>query len=95
MMPVIAETYSLKKFCDSLSNSPFITVDTEFMREQTYWPRLCLIQIADENDAAAIDTLADGIDISPVFKLLENPRILKVFHAARQDLEIFFRLMGK
>ena len=94
-MAVIADSISLAKLCDRLSKSSYITVDTEFMRDQTYWPRLCLIQIADEHEAAAIDTLAKGIDITPLLNLLTNPRILKIFHAARQDLEIFYRLMGR
>ena len=94
-MAVIADSTSLTKFCDRLIKSSYITVDTEFMRDQTYWPRLCLVQIADEHEAAAIDTLAKGIDITPLLNLFTNPRILKIFHAARQDLEIFYRLMGK
>ena len=94
-MAVIADSTSLTKFCDRLIKSSYITVDTEFMRDQTYWPRLCLVQIADEHEAAAIDTLAKGIDISPLLNLLTNSRILKIFHAARQDLEIFYRLMGR
>ena len=94
-MAVIADSTSLTKFCDRLIKSSYITVDTEFMRDQTYWPRLCLVQIADEHNAAAIDTLAKGIDITPLLNLLTNPRILKIFHAARQDLEIFYRLMGR
>ena len=94
-MAVIADSTSLTKFCDRLIKSSYITVDTEFMRDQTYWPRLCLVQIADEHEAAAIDTLAKGIDITPLLNLLTNPRILKVFHAARQDLEIFYRLMSR
>ena len=94
-MAVIADSTSLTKFCDRLIKSSYITVDTEFMRDQTYWPRLCLVQIADQHEAAAIDTLAKGIDITPLLNLLANPRILKIFHAARQDLEIFYKLMGK
>ncbi|HIB22121.1 MAG TPA: ribonuclease D [Rhodospirillales bacterium] len=94
-MAVIADSTSLTKFCDRLIKSLYITVDTEFMRDQTYWPRLCLVQIADEHEAAAIDTLAKGINITPLLNLLTNPRILKIFHAARQDLEIFYRLMGR
>lgn len=94
-MAVIADSTSLTKFCDRLIKSLYITVDTEFMRDQTYWPRLCLVQIANDHEAAAIDTLAKGIDITPLLNLLTNPRILKIFHAARQDLEIFYRLMGR
>ena len=94
-MAVIADSTSLTKLCDRLIKSPYITVDTEFMRDQTYWPRLCLVQIAYEHEAAAIDTLAKGINITPLLNLLTNSRILKIFHAARQDLEIFYRLMGR
>ena len=94
-MAVIADSTSLTKFCDRLIKSSYITVDTEFMRDQTYWPRLCLVQIANEHEAAAIDTLAKGINITPLLNLLTNSRILKIFHAARQDLEIFYRLMGR
>ena len=94
-MAVIADNTSLTKICDRLIKSSYITVDTEVMRDQTYWPRLCLVQIADEHEAAAIDTLAKGINITPLLNLLTNPRILKIFHAARQDLEIFYRLMGR
>ena len=94
-MAVIADNTSLTKFCDRFIKSSYITVDTEFMRDQTYWPRLCLVQIADEHEAAAIDTLAKDIDITPLLNLLTNSRILKIFHAARQDLEIFYRLMGR
>ena len=94
-MTVIADSTSLTKFCDRLIKSSYITVDTEFMRDQTYWPRLCLVQIANEHEAAAIDTLAKGIDITPLLNLFTNPKILKIFHAARQDLEIFYRLLGR
>ena len=94
-MAVIADNSSLKSFCERLSESSYITVDTEFMREKTYWPRLCLIQLANINEAAAIDTLAEGLNLTPLMNLLLEPGILKVFHAARQDFEIFFRLMGK
>ncbi|MCB1651309.1 MAG: ribonuclease D [Alphaproteobacteria bacterium] len=74
----------------------FITVDTEFLREKTYYPKLCLIQIgAPDKEAVAIDPLADHLDLTPVYDLLANEKVLKVFHAARQDLEIFFNLTGK
>jgi ribonuclease D len=91
---MITDTASLDAFCKSLSGTPFITVDTEFMRETTYWPVLCLIQVAGPDDAKAIDPLAPGIDLAPLIELLDDPSILKVFHAARQDLEIFYNLMG-
>jgi ribonuclease D len=93
-MPIITDTAALDAFCKSLSGTSFITVDTEFMRETTYWPVLCLIQVAGPDDAKAIDPLAPGIDLAPLIDLLDDPSILKVFHAARQDLEIFYHLMG-
>jgi ribonuclease D len=93
-MPMITDSASLAAFCETLSGTPFITVDTEFMRETTYWPVLCLIQVAGPDDAKAIDTLAPDLDLSPLFALFDDPSILKVFHAARQDLEIFYHLMG-
>jgi len=91
MTPIIANA-ELQSFCDRLRTAPFITVDTEFMRETTYWPKLCLIQVATETDAAVIDPLAEGLDLAPLLALLADPAITKVFHAARQDLEIFHNL---
>jgi len=91
-MTPITTTEALRDFCAKLSNQPFITVDTEFMRETTYWPRLCLIQAASATDAAIIDPMADGLDLSPFLDLLRDESILKVFHAARQDVEIFVKL---
>ena len=79
----------------SLAAADFITVDTEFMRERTYWAQLCLVQVAGPDEAAAIDALAPGIDLAPLFSLLHDPRRLKVFHAARQDLEIFHHMTGR
>ncbi|NQV46310.1 MAG: ribonuclease D [Rhodospirillaceae bacterium] len=93
-MPLITDTDTLDAFCKSLVEEPFITVDTEFMREKTYWPILCLVQVAGTDDARVIDAMAPGIDLAPLFELMDNPKILKVFHAARQDLEIFYQLMG-
>lgn len=94
-MTVITSTDQLALFCNSLSQSPFVTVDTEFLRERTYYPKLCLIQLGSpDKNAVAIDPLAEHIDISPLFELLANKNITKVFHAARQDLEIFFNLTG-
>jgi ribonuclease D len=91
-MTPITTTEALRDFCAKLSDQPFITVDTEFMRETTYWPKLCLIQAASPTDAAIIDPLADGLDLEPFLDLLRDEKILKVFHAARQDVEIFVRL---
>ena len=91
-MTPITTTEALREFCAKLANQPFITVDTEFMRETTYWPRLCLIQAASATDAAIIDPMADGLDLSPFLDLMRDESILKVFHAARQDVEIFVKL---
>lgn len=91
-MTPITTTEALRDFCAKLATAPFITVDTEFMRETTYWPKLCLIQAASSTDAAIIDPLAEGIDLEPFLDLLRDPNILKVFHAARQDTEIFVKL---
>ena len=92
-MPLITTTKDLKAFCTRLKKAEFITVDTEFIRERTYWARLCLIQVAGPDEAFAIDPLAEGIDLSPLYELFLNKKILKVFHACRQDLEIFFKEM--
>ncbi|NDE89901.1 MAG: ribonuclease D [Alphaproteobacteria bacterium] len=93
---IINNNDELKQFCDKLHSSRFLAIDTEFIRDRTYWPRLCLIQVAGENDVVgAIDPLADDIDLSPLLNLLYDEKILKVFHAARQDLEIFFHMTGK
>ena len=87
--PIVDNT-SLAEFCKRQSKASFIAVDTEFVREKTYWPILCLVQIAGPEENAAIDALAPGIDLTPVDALLTDPNILKVFHAGRQDIEIFF-----
>lgn len=91
-MTPITTTEALREFCARLATEPFITVDTEFMRETTYWPKLCLIQAASPKDAAIIDPLAEGLDLEPFLELLRDESILKVFHAARQDVEIFVKL---
>ena len=94
-MSVITNSDELVAFCRQLSTLPAITIDTEFLRDRTYWPKLCLLQLASPSDAKAIDTLADGLDLTPVLELLRDRNIIKVFHAARQDLEIFYYLMGE
>ena len=91
-MTPITTTEALQEFCARLADEPFITVDTEFMRETTYWPKLCLIQAASPTDAAIIDPLAEGLDLEPFLALMRDESILKVFHAARQDVEIFVKL---
>ena len=94
--PLIADSKSLAALCKRLAKSPFIAVDTEFMRENTFWPELCLIQVADSHEAAAIDPMAAGIDMSPLLDLLvDNEDVLKVFHAGGQDVEIVYNLTGK
>ena len=93
-MRVITETADLASLCRDLAAQPFVAVDTEFMRETTYWPKLCLIQAAAPGAEAVIDPLAEGIDLAPFTALMANTRVLKVFHAARQDLEIFLKIGG-
>ncbi len=93
-MDVITDTETLSALCARLRTAPFVTVDTEFMRETTFWPKLCLVQVASTEDAAVIDPLADGISLEPLFALLADEGVLKVFHAARQDIEIFHHLSG-
>ena len=92
-MTLMTDTDSLAKLCTELAAEPFITVDTEFLREKTYWPKLCLVQLAGIESAAAVDVLAEGLDLTPLLDLMRNPSVLKVFHSARQDLEIFCLLM--
>ncbi len=92
---IIKTTEDLNFYVNKINGASYIAIDTEFLREKTYWPQLCLIQIATDEVAFCVDTLAEGIDLSPLFKLLENKNITKVFHAARQDIEIFFNLTGK
>ena len=93
-MNIIKTTSELSQFCDFAYNFDYITVDTEFLRERTYYPKLCLIQLAipgdQENRAVLIDPLEGNLDLSPLYKLFLDSDIVKVFHAARQDLEIFF-----
>ncbi len=91
---LITTSDALRALCDRLKNEAFITVDTEFMREKTYFPQLCVIQIAGATEAAAIDALAPDLDLTPFWDLLRNTAILKVFHAPRQDIEIFVHLAG-
>jgi len=93
-MQIITTTAALDKLCSNLSNDKFITVDTEFMRERTYWAKLCLIQIAGAEHEAIIDPQADGIDLASFYQMMANEAIIKVFHAARQDVEIIHHLSG-
>jgi ribonuclease D len=91
-MRPITTTAELESFCRRLSTAPFIAVDTEFMRETTYWPRLCLVQAAAPGDAACIDPLAPDLNLEPFLRLMADTTVIKVFHAARQDVEIFNNL---
>jgi ribonuclease D len=93
-MTLITTTKDLKALCTRLKKTEFVTVDTEFIRERTFWARLCLIQVAGPDEAVAIDPLAEGMDLSPFFELMQNKKVLKVFHACRQDLEIFYKESG-
>lgn len=90
----ITNSTDLAAFCQRLVNEAFITVDTEFMRERTYYPQLCLVQIAGEKEAATVDALVEGLDWTPFWELLKNPSILKIFHSPRQDIEIFVNMAG-
>ena len=93
-MTPITTTAELAAFCDEIKGQPFVAVDTEFMRETTYWPKLCLIQAAAPNAEAVIDPLAEGLDLEPFLQILRDESIEKVFHAARQDVEIFNNLQA-
>jgi ribonuclease D len=93
-MDLITTTAELSAFCDRLAKHRVITVDTEFLRETTYYPLLCVVQMASADEAAVIDALAEGIDLRPFFELMANEKVLKVFHAARQDIEIVWHRAG-
>ncbi|MFT8243072.1 ribonuclease D [Roseomonas sp. BN140053] len=91
---LITDSASLAALCARLREEPFVTVDTEFMRERTYWPELCVVQLGSERDVAVVDALAPELDLAPLGELLADPSVLKVFHAARQDVEIFLLRFG-
>ncbi len=93
-MHVITSTSELSETCSRLAAGDFVTVDTEFMREQTFWPDLCLIQLAGIGEEAIVDPLANGIDLGPFYDLMANKSVVKVFHAARQDIEIVYSEAG-
>src|SRR5436853_165199 len=93
-MDLITTTAELAAACSRLAKHPVITVDTEFLRETTYYPLLCVVQMASAEEAIVIDTLAAGIDLKPFFELMANEAVLKVFHAARQDIEIIWHQAG-
>ena len=92
---LITTTDDLAALCKRLATAEFVTVDTEFIRETTFWPKLCLAQLAGPDEAVAIDAVAPGIDLAPLFELLADTSVIKVFHAARQDIEIFHHLDGR
>lgn len=94
-MQPITKTEDLVALCDRLKEAEFVTVDTEFLRDNTYYPLLCLVQVADDNESHCIDPLAEGIDLAPLFDLFKDESVLKVMHACRQDMEIFYLLMDK
>ena len=95
-MTVITDTRALAETCAEMAKADYVCVDTEFIRDRTYWPRVCLIQLATTaENACAVDPLAEGIDLAPLAELLNDPGTLKVFHSARQDLEIFYQLTGR
>ena len=91
-MTLITETNKLIDACERFSRDSFLAIDTEFMRERTYYPQLCLIQIAGKDEAVTVDALANEINLDPILDLMANNQITKVFHACRQDMEIFFNL---
>src|SRR3712207_3065259 len=93
-MDLITRTDALSAACDRLAHHPFVTVDTEFLRETTYYPKLCLVQMASPDEAILVDPLAEGLSLDPFFALMADPKVVKVFHSARQDLEIVWNLGG-
>jgi ribonuclease D len=93
-MQTITTTAELAALCARLGNHPFVTVDTEFLRETTFWPKLCVVQLASPEEAHIVDALAPGLDLTPFLDLMTNPAVVKVFHAARQDIEIIWKLCG-
>lgn len=91
---LVTTAQDLAELCERLRAEPFVTVDTEFMRERTYWPELCVVQLAGANEVAVVDAQAEGMDLAPLGELLADPAVVKVFHAARQDVEIFLLRYG-
>jgi ribonuclease D len=91
---LITQSEDLAALCERLAVEPYVTVDTEFMRERTYWPELCVVQLGGVDDVAVVDALAPELDLTPLGRLFANTGVVKVFHAARQDVEIFLQLFG-
>jgi len=94
-MEIIKDTDTLARFCHHAATADFVTVDTEFMRETTYWPILCLLQMATKDQAVLVDPQTDNLSLDPVVELFDNNDVVKVFHAAKQDIEIFVKLSGR
>ena len=94
MTDIITTTEALAAACTRLAAFPFVTIDTEFLRETTFWPKLCVVQLASSEEAVVVDAVAEDLDLGPLFELLRNENVLKVFHAARQDIEIVWHLAG-
>ncbi len=92
---IITKSNELKEICQRFATYPFVTVDTEFLREHTFYPKLCLIQVASQDEAYCIDPLSNELDLDPFFELMDNPKVVKVFHSARQDVENFYCLTKK
>ncbi|MBE7213409.1 MAG: ribonuclease D, partial [Gluconacetobacter diazotrophicus] len=92
---MITDTEALAAVVGRLRQEPFVTIDTEFVRERTYFPELCVVQLAGAHEVAVVDTLAEGLDLQALAPLLDDPAVVKVFHAARQDLEIFLHRFGR
>jgi len=93
-MTLITSTKDLKDLCQRWTREPYLTIDTEFVRTRTFYAQLCLVQVASSTEAVAIDVLAKGLDFTPFLEVMQNKKVLKVFHAGRQDVEIFFQLNG-
>ncbi len=93
-MSMITKTADLAAACQRIAKHPYVAVDTEFLRETTYWPKLCVVQLAGPGEAVLIDALADTLDLTPLLDLMRDERVVKVFHAGRQDIEIVFHKGG-
>ena len=94
-MELITTTEELAEVCARMARHPYVTVDTEFLRETTYYPLLCVAQLASPDEAVVVDALATGIDLAPLFALMTDENVVKVFHAARQDIEIVWNMAKK
>jgi len=92
VMDLVTSSTDLAAVCERLSRHPYVTVDTEFLRETTFWPKLCVVQMAGPDEAVIVDALAPGLDLTPLYRLMTNENVVSVFHAARQDVEIFWNL---